>query len=143
MILLETSIEINAPMDKVWKKFIDLEGWSEWSTAIYDISCSTTPFMQQGSRFDFSVKPIVLPVKISAETAEVVDHNKIVWRGIKFSAQVVHEFLFEKIDDGVLITSREYISGLLVSLFGFLLPKRMLTAVTIRLLNELKAASES
>jgi hypothetical protein len=67
----------------------------------------------------------------------------VIWSVRKKGFFANHEFLFQRQDQGILVTSRETFTGLLVILFGFLLPKKRMRALTITFLKDLKTASEN
>jgi hypothetical protein len=79
-------------------------------------------------------------VKLNIE--EVIPLERIVWSARKKGLHAWHEFIFEKQNGSVLVTSREALSGLLAVASGAFLPGRRMQALTRQFLRDLKSASE-
>lgn len=140
--VIEESVLIASPIEKVWNIFADLTCWSKWNTVMEDVS-SESLHIKEGGSFRFCIRPFVIPVYLEPVIQEVVPGRKITWRGEVFGITAVHEYIFEETGQGVLVTSRETFSGGLVALSGILFSIPRLKELTLKLLTDLKKSAES
>jgi len=71
-----TTIQINAPTEKVWDILTDISGWSEWNTTIENIEGS----IEHGSKVTVRAKAMperAFPLKVS----NFVPNESMVWSG--------------------------------------------------------------
>ena len=139
--LIKEIIAIHAPIEKVWNTFTDLTCWRQWNTVIRNVR-SEERCLSNGKEVKCSLYPFLFPITVNLRIEELIPHELIVWSARKKGLYARHEFIFEKKDNSVLVTSRETFAGLLSSASGAFLPKRKMQALTIRFLKDLKKASE-
>jgi hypothetical protein len=139
--IIEKGIAIDAPIEKVWNTFTDLTCWMRWNTVIRNVR-SDERRLSNGKDVKCSLRPFVFPIKVSLKVEEVIPFERITWSARKKGLYARHEFIFEKKDNSVLVTSREAFTGLLSKASGALLPKRKMQSLTTRFLKDLKKASE-
>ena len=139
--LIEESVLINADLKNIWKTFTDLTCWADWNTVACDAS-SASGRIEEGERFTFCLKPYSVPIVIEPKIEEVVPREKVVWTGAKFGIFSRHEFLFQKVANGVLVTSREAFRGLPLLFGGLTFPEGMVRELTVGMLKDLKKAAE-
>jgi hypothetical protein len=140
--VIEESILILSPIEKVWNIFTDLTCWSKWNTVLENLS-SESPRIAEGGGFRFCIRPFVIPVSFEPVIEEVVPGKKVTWRGEKFGITAVHEYIFQETEQGVSVISRETFSGNTISLSGILFSMGRLKELTLTLLKDLKEAAES
>jgi len=140
--VIEESILILSPLEKVWNIFTDLTCWSKWNTVLEDVS-SESLRIKEGGRLRFCIRPFVIHVSFEPVIEEVVHHKKITWRGEIFGITARHEYIFQETVQGVSVTSRETFSGSPVALTGILFSKHRLKELTVMHLKDLKKAAES
>ncbi len=141
--LIEESVTIRADAGTVWKTFTDISCWQDWSRVFTDVSAQDKDILEEGARFSFCIRPFAVPVRIRPVVEEVVPGERIVWSGYVFGVRARHEYVFEQVEGGVRVTSREKFKGLRVSLLMFLATKWRLRQLTADVLMELKSAAES
>jgi hypothetical protein len=108
--VVEESVLINADVVAVWKVFTDLSGWQGWNqTAQY--LWSDSPTMIAGARFRFRLYFYLVPVVVVALIDAIAPRERVVWSASKFGIKSHHEFLFEQVENGLLVASRETLSG--------------------------------
>jgi hypothetical protein len=108
--VVEESVIINADSADVWKIFTDLTGWKDWNrTARYLWSDSLT--MTEGVHFRFRLHLFSVPVVVDPVIEKVALRERVVWSASTFGLTSHHEFLFEQVENGLLVTSRETLSG--------------------------------
>lgn len=139
--MIEESVLISAGMEQVWKAFTDFTSWADWNRTARNISPANCS-MEEGGRFRFRLRPFVVPIDIAPVIDAIVPHERVVWTGSKYGISSRHEFLFQQVGNGVLVTSREKLVGLPLVLGGRTLTERTVRKLTIRMLRELKAACE-
>jgi len=150
--VVEESVIIHAPVDKVWKLFTDFSCWREWSATLTDVSVlegagceggKGPAALHEGKRFSFCVRPFSFPVNVTPMIEEVVPEKYIVWSGTRFGIFARHEFLFDKVRQGVKATSRETFGGPAMAAWRFVFPEKAIREISRRILEELKEAAES
>jgi hypothetical protein len=96
----------------------------------------------EGASFRFCLRPFVFPLRVDPMIEAIVPNERVVWTGKKFGVFARHEFLFRKVENGVVVTSRETFQGLPVLLGPLLFPLWRLRQLTATMLNDLKTAAE-
>ncbi len=139
--VIEESVLINADIEKIWKTFTDLTCWAEWNTVARN-AVSDSGLLEKGERFSFCLRPFSVPITLQPKIEEVVPARRVVWSGSKFGIFSRHEFLFQQIDDSVLVMSSETFHGLPLLFGGKHLTESTVRKLTIAMLNDLKKACE-
>jgi hypothetical protein len=139
--IIEEAIAIHAPIEKVWNTFTDLTCWMQWNTVIRNVR-SEERCLSDGKEVKCCLRPYIFPIKVKLRVEELIPFELITWSAKKKGLYARHEFIFEKQDSSVLVTSRETFAGLLSKASGAFLPKRKMQALTLRFLKDLKKASE-
>jgi len=140
--VIEESIIINAPLEKVWDIFTDLTCWKHWCSVIEDVSSDGTR-LEEGNSFKCCIRPFDIPMNLEPVVEEIVPMHRIIWSGKKHGVSALHEFTFQIDGSGVLLTSREAFSGFFMSPLRFLFPKKKLQELSVRMLREIKTAAEA
>ena len=139
--LIEESVLINGDLKTIWKTFTDLTCWADWNTVAGKVA-SDSGRIEEGERFAFCLRPFSVPIMIEPKIEEVVPREKVVWTGTKFGIFSRHEFLFQQVANGVLVTSRETFRGLPLLFGGMTFPESTVRELTVGMLNDLKNAVE-
>jgi len=139
--IIEESVLINGDLKSIWKTFTDLTCWAEWNTVATGAS-SDSGHIEEGGEFTFCLRPFSVPIMIEPKIEEVLPQEKVVWTGTKFGIFSRHEFLFQQIANGVLVTSRETFRGLPLLFGGLTFPESTVRELTVGMLNDLKKAAE-
>lgn len=140
--IIEESVLIIADLKDIWKTFTDLTCWAEWNTVASKVK-SGTGLIEEGGRFAFCLRPVSVPIMIDAKIEEVIPREKVVWSGTKFGIFSRHEFLFQQVANGVLVTSSETFRGLPLLFGGLTFPEGTVRQLTVGLLNDLKKVAEN
>ena len=139
--IIEESVLISADLKDIWKTFIDLTCWADWNT-VAGKAASASGKIEEGGRFTFCLRPFSVPIVIEPKIEEVVPQEKVVWTGTKFGIFSRHEFLFQQVANGVLVTSRETFRGLPLLFGGITFPESTVRELTVGMLKDLKKAAE-
>ena len=98
--------------------------------------------LEEGEKFSFCLRPFSVPLSIEPKIEEVVPREKVVWTGTKFGIFSRHEFLFQQVANGVLVTSRETFRGLPLLFGSAAFPESTVRELTVGMLTDLKKAAE-
>ena len=139
--IIKESLFINAPMKRVWDTFTDLTCWMDWNTVILDVSYEDR-CLTNGKALKCCFRPFLFPIRVKIKIEEIRPHDRIIWSARKKGLYAFHEFFFEEVENGILVTSKESFSGLLAAASGFLLPLGRMRSLTRTFLKDLKTASE-
>lgn len=139
--VIDESVLINAGMETVWTTFTDLTCWKDWNT-VARRAASDSGRIEEGGRVRFCIRPFAVPVNLDPVVDEVVDHERVVWSGSRFGISSRHEFRFQRVRNGVLVTSREEFRGLPLLIGGRPITEKIARDLVIAMLQELKKACE-
>jgi uncharacterized protein YndB with AHSA1/START domain len=139
--VIEESVHIDAPLDKVWKTFTDLACWQNWNSVMKDVS-SGSPSIEKGGAFKFCLRPFIFPVNVEPFVEEVIPNKRVVWIGSKFGIFARHEFFFEESGGEATVRSRESFRSMAVDSMTLIFPERVIREMTRKLLMDLKKAAE-
>lgn len=104
-------IEINAPIEKVWSIMADIDNWSKWQPTISRPSLSGQ--LKMGSRFTWKTGGAGI-----TSTLQTVNHpTHLSWTGKTYGMFAIHNWTFERIPYGTLVSVDESMEGLLAFLF--------------------------
>jgi len=142
MMVIEERILIDTDLEKIWTVFTDLTCWNNWNSVIRDAYCDDHR-LSHGTVITCCFRPFLFPINAQIEVEKVIPNERVIWSVRKKGFLAYHEFLFQRQEEGILVTSKEMFTGLLVRLFGFLLPEKKMRALTTTFLKDLKMASES
>jgi len=140
--VIEEQILVNADLGRVWKVFTDLTCWNNWNSVIRDVCCDDQ-YLSHGKTLTCCFRPFLFPINVEVNVEKVIPNQCVIWIVRKKGFIAYHEFLFQRQENGVLITSRETFSGLLVRLFNLFLPRKRMRMFANTFLTDLKMASES
>ena len=139
--IVEEAVLIKADIGRVWKTFTDLTCWADWNTIATE-AASNTGCLEEGTTFTFCLRPFSVPIMIEPQIEKIVSREKVVWRGSKFGITSRHEFLFQQVADGVLVTSRETFRGLPLLIGGKRFTAKVSRDLVVLMLQQLKKACE-
>jgi hypothetical protein len=139
--VIKESIEIQAPLKKVWENFIDLTCWVKWNTVMQNIHTNEQQ-LTSGKKLLCSFRPFFFPIRVKISVEEVTPYKRVVWSARKKGLIAFHEFVFHGNNESVIVTSSETLTGVLARGDGILLPKRRMESLTRAFLHDLKRAAE-
>jgi hypothetical protein len=140
--IIEDSVTIHAPLEKVWETFTDITCWDNWSTVLKNASRDKAEVLAKGGNVRFCIYPFKIPVYFEPIIEEILPNKKIVWTSGKFGIIARHEFIFKEAGKGVLVISKESFRGVSVKTLSFLFPQSRLKKLTTSFLRDLKKAAE-
>lgn len=142
MMVIEERIVIDTDLERIWTVFTDLTCWNNWNSVIRN-ACCVDQCLAHGTVITCCFRPFFFPINAQIKVDKVIPRKRVIWSVRKKGFFALHEFLFQRQEKGTLVTSRETFTGLLVRLFGSLLPEKRMRALTTTFLKDLKMASEN
>lgn len=140
--IIEESIVIHAPLDKVWETFTDVSCWKNWTSVLENVPHSGNERLSAEKKFTWCIRPFVFPVYFEPVVDEVVLHERIVWSTKKYGIAARHEFTFQKKGHDVRLTSREEFNGPPLVFSAVLFSRWKLMELTRSFLRDIKEAAE-
>ncbi len=109
-VITKKSVEINAPVESVWKVFSDVNHWDEWQEEIESPQMNGS--FSAGNSFSWKSNGLNI-----TSTLQVVEENKtVVWSGPAFGAFAIHAWYFSEQNGITIIKVEESMEGWLVAL---------------------------
>lgn len=104
-VLAHHEIEVNAPLETVWRLQTDVNGWPAWQA---DITAARLdgPF-EPGASFAWTSNDFTIVSTIYA----AADHARVLWGGTAHGITGIHEWLFTQTPAGVHVTTQESFAG--------------------------------
>ena len=112
MIKIKQTIFINAPPEKVWKEFANLEKWPKMNPVYRNARHISGMPWKKGSVFEFLSDYGFLKTKARPKILRVDAPNFIEWIGTKPLIKGKHSFTFRKIKNGTEVTNYEEFDGI-------------------------------
>ena len=140
-IIVEESVEIAAPVETVWRFFLNFVKWPEWNPVCLGVkSLVQGTSFGLGWRFELRLKCGPLKLRFQPIILENTPPQVIRWLDGSFGIHGMHWFIFEKTEAGTRVTSYEEFTG---PLRWLIIPIRGWTRKMIRTwLGALKAQVE-
>lgn len=109
-VITKKSIVINAPVEKVWKIFCDVDHWNAWQKEI--VSPKINGEFKPGTTFNWKSNGLTI-----TSTLQTVETNKMVgWSGPAFGSFAIHTWYFTEQNGTTTISVEESMEGWLVKL---------------------------
>lgn len=129
-------IEIDAPVDAVWKTLTDIKDWSKWQKAVTETVIHGK--VEEGTSFDWKAGGLSFKSKIHT----AVLHSTFGWTGTTLGTSAVHNWTFEQRNNRTIVKVEESLQGILPRLFRGYFQKNLDRGIGTSL-SELKTASEA
>lgn len=98
-------IDINAPLDTIWRLHVDVNNWPTWQTDI--TAAHINGAFQPGSSFEWTSYGFTVVSTIYA----VAERSRVLWGGTSGGITGVHEWVFSETPTGVHVTTDESFAG--------------------------------
>ena len=109
----ESSIDINAPVEKVWMLIDKLEEWPQWMPSIKKIERLSKGPLTVGSQLSVIAKVSGLTVKLLMTIIEFVPERTVVLGGRALGTKLTRFYILEPIDGKTRVTIGGDVSGAL------------------------------
>jgi len=108
-----SSVEINAPVEKVWALVDRLEEWPQWMASIKKIERVSEGPLTVGSQLSVTAKVSRLTVNLLMTIIEFVPERSVVMQGRALGTNLTRFYFFEPVNGKTKITIGGEVSGLL------------------------------
>jgi uncharacterized membrane protein len=98
-------IEIEAPLDTVWRLHADVNTWPTWQTDITDAHIDGA--LEPGVSFDWTSYGF----SVTSTVYTVTEGTRVLWGGTSGGITGIHEWVFSDTPDGVQVTTTESFAG--------------------------------
>jgi len=143
MFTIKETIEVNAPMARVWGIFARMNDWKNWNSACENCRLESGSEIAEGVCFNFMLRPYYLPMKVTPKVIQCEPGKKVVWAGGRLGIQAEHTFYFNEENSKVTVTSVEVFKGLMFIVGKLLFIPSKLHRLTQKMMAELKEHAES
>ncbi|MDR7370256.1 SRPBCC family protein [Flavobacterium aquidurense] len=134
-VIAKKSIVINAPVEKVWEIFSDVNNWDTWQKEI--VTPKINGVFKAGTSFNWKSNGLTI-----ISTLQTVETNKMVgWSGPAFGAFAIHTWHFSEHNGQTTIIVEESMEGWLVALLKSKFQSSLDTSIE-HWLNALKIKAE-
>ena len=111
-----SSIEVDAPVAKVWALIDELEEWHQWMPSIKKIERLSEGPLEVGSQLSVTAKVSRLTVNLLMTITEFVPERSVVMKGRALGTNLTRFYRFEPVDGKTKATVGGEVSGLLAPL---------------------------
>jgi uncharacterized membrane protein len=98
-------IDVEAPLDRVWRLHIDVNSWPTWQTDI--TAAHIDGDLEPGASFDWTSYGF----SVTSTVYDLVERARVLWGGTSGGITGIHEWLFSELPDGVHVTTAESFAG--------------------------------
>ena len=109
----ESSIDINAPVEKVWALIDRLEEWPQWMPSIKHIERLSKEPLTVGSQLFVTARVSRLTVKLLMTIAEFVPERTVVMKGKALGTSLTRFYTMEPVNGKTKVTTGGEVSGAL------------------------------
>jgi len=98
-------IDIEAPLDTVWRLHTDVNAWPRWQTDI--TAAHIDGALEPGVSFDWTSYGF----SVTSTVYDLAERSRVLWGGTSGGITGVHEWLFTETPSGVHVTTTESFAG--------------------------------
>jgi carbon monoxide dehydrogenase subunit G len=109
----ESSVEINAPVKKVWRLIDDLEEWPKWIPSIRKIERVSRGPLTVGSQLSVTARVCRLTVRLLMTITEFVSERAVFMEGKALGTRLTRSYTLEPVNDKTRVTVGGQASGIL------------------------------
>lgn len=131
----KNQIEIEAPIDTVWKILTDINNWTKWQKAVSETEVLGK--IEEGTLFIWKAGGLTFKSKIHTSRPATA----FGWTGTTIGASAIHNWTFTKKDNNTIVVVEESLQGVFPKLFKNYFQKNLDNGMLTNLM-ELKAYSE-
>ena len=110
----ETTIDINAPVDRVWALIDRLEEWPRWMPSIKSIERLSTEPLAVGSQLSVTAKVSRLTVRLLMTIIDLVPERRVIMQGKALGTKLTRFYALQPVGDMTKLTIGGDVSGALV-----------------------------
>jgi carbon monoxide dehydrogenase subunit G len=111
--VFQSSIDINAPVEKVWALIDKLNEWPQWMPSIKKIERVSKGPLTVGSQLSVTAKVSGLKVKLFMTVIDFVPERAVVMQGKALGTNLTRFYILEPMNDKTKVTVGGEVSGFL------------------------------
>ena len=111
--VFESSIDINAPVEKVWELIDELEEWPKWMPSIRKIERVSAGPLTVGSQLSVTAKVSGLTVKLLMTITKFVPERNVVMEGKALGTKLTRFYTLEPVNGKTKVTIGGEVCGFL------------------------------
>ncbi len=111
--VFQSSIDINAPVEKVWALIDKLNEWPQWMPSMKKIEKVSKGPLTVGSQLSVTVKVSGFRVKLFMTITKFVPQQAVVMRGKALGTNLTRFYILEPVNDKTKVTVGGEVSGFL------------------------------
>ncbi|MFZ7127475.1 MAG: SRPBCC domain-containing protein [Desulfobacterales bacterium] len=124
--IIRREIDVQAPLDVVWRVFSRMEDWREWNPVCRNCCYLEGSEMALDTCFAFDVAPLFVPLRVTPRITRCEPGREVIWEGGRFGVNAEHIFRFDEREGRVRILSVERFKGPLLPVGRLLgIPRRL------------------
>jgi len=108
-----SSVEVNAPVEKVWSLIDKLEEWPQWMQSIKKIERVSEGPLAVGSQLSVTARANRLTVNLLMTISEFVPERSVVMQGRALGTKLTRFYFLEPVNGKTKVTIGGEVSGLL------------------------------
>jgi uncharacterized membrane protein len=98
-------IDVEAPLDRVWRLHTDVNAWPTWQTDI--TAAEIEGVLVPGVSFDWTSYGFT----VTSTVSDLTERSRVLWGGTSGGITGVHEWLFSETPSGVHVRTTESFAG--------------------------------
>lgn len=134
-VIARNQMEIEAPIDTVWKVLTDIKGWPTWQNSVSETEVLGK--IEEGTLFQWKAGSLAFKSKIHTSKPK----TEFGWTGTTIGASAIHNWTFTKNGNNTMVVVEESLQGIFPKLFKSYFQKNLDNGVLTNL-KELKLYSE-
>jgi carbon monoxide dehydrogenase subunit G len=112
--LFESSIDISAPVEKVWALIDEIEEWHQWMPSIRKIERVSVGPLKVGSQLSVTAKVSGLPVRLLMTITKLAPERTVFLEGKALGTKLTRFYILEPVNGKTRVTIGGEVSGFLV-----------------------------
>lgn len=132
----KNQVEIDAPIDTVWKILTDINNWTKWQKTVS--KTEVLGAIKEGTKFNWKAGGLSFKSMIHTQNPK----SSFGWTGTTFGASAIHNWTFKEKDNKTIVKVEESLQGVFPRLFRGYFQKNLDSGIVANL-KELKTASEN
>lgn len=134
-VISRNQIEIEAPIDTVWKVLTDINGWTKWQKSVSETEVFGS--IEEGTLFRWKAGGLSFKSRIHTSKP----NTEFGWTGTTIGASAIHNWTFTKNESNTIVVVEESLQGVFPKLFKSYFQKNLDKGVLTNL-RELKTYCE-
>ena len=111
---MQQSVEVSAPLERVWHVFSDVPAWPSWSPVCINVCGDLGALWTVGARFGFGLRMAKVGIQFNVRVVEHAPLRKVAWTSTRCGITAVRAFSFSTSGDQTVVTDTKALSSALL-----------------------------